>query len=534
MEEKYFKERKEKFDDIFNDDTNDKIEQKLSLRKTKKNEILMSKRAKLLNDKKLSVYEPEIDKQKLSNKILELYEEEKNINHENIEIIISKYFNYLEKTNHDNYDDSYFILERLLFIISSMNNENLYKATDYLSLGHKLFDVFENYTFVNKIHIYQTFKILVNISMRKNKELMSKLMKLTSVKYIYYFLNELLNDVNNNCELVCQILLFLMNLLEDNQFIQYIYYKHKIFDLLYNFIFVHKDTTDTKERNINHHIVTFFSLFIAVQLDQNEEIFITDKKDILEKLYNLFEYFLIENYNNKDLLLDVVWGLSNILMQISEKDDFVDVLCQKYFDNILDKLRILIKIDTDFVVPIFRIIGNLTSLKDNYCEKFFDDFWSKYLLGLLVDQILPKHKILIIWILHNICAGTNFKCVYKYNMDKVLINLLIKENNSEVLFHLLKLYFGIINNTKNDFINDILVESIITIIKKDINEKINLVCCFFCEKIFEGKFTDLINKLNENNIKEILENWSLSDNEEMKNSSSYLLENYYNKNDSQI
>ena len=37
MEEKYFKERKEKFDDIFNDDTNDKIEQKLSLRKTKKN-----------------------------------------------------------------------------------------------------------------------------------------------------------------------------------------------------------------------------------------------------------------------------------------------------------------------------------------------------------------------------------------------------------------------------------------------------------------------------------------------------------------
>ena len=67
MEEKYFKERKEKFDDIFNDDTNDKIEQKLSLRKSKKNEILMSKRAKLLNDNKISIYEPEIDKQKLSN-----------------------------------------------------------------------------------------------------------------------------------------------------------------------------------------------------------------------------------------------------------------------------------------------------------------------------------------------------------------------------------------------------------------------------------------------------------------------------------
>ena len=92
MEEKYFKERKEKFDDIFNDDTNDKIEQKLSLRKTKKNEILMSKRAKLLNDYKISVYEPEIDKQKLSNKILELYEEEKNINHENIEILFIKFF----------------------------------------------------------------------------------------------------------------------------------------------------------------------------------------------------------------------------------------------------------------------------------------------------------------------------------------------------------------------------------------------------------------------------------------------------------
>ena len=77
-----------------------------------------------------------------------------------------------------------------------MNDEKLYKTIDYLSLGHKLFDIFENYTFVNKIHIYQTFKILVNISMRNNKDLMSKLINLTSIKYIYDFLNELLKDIN--------------------------------------------------------------------------------------------------------------------------------------------------------------------------------------------------------------------------------------------------------------------------------------------------------------------------------------------------
>ena len=39
-------------------------------------------------------------------------------------------------------------------------------------------------------------------------------------------------------------------------------------------------------------------------------------------------------------------------------------------------------------------------------------------------------------------------------------------------------------------------------------------------------------KLNENNLKEILEDWSLSSNEEMKNISSYLLENYYSNNNS--
>ena len=531
MEEKYLKDRNEKYEEIFQENVPNQIEQKLSLRKCKKNETLMSKRAKLLNDKKISIYEPVIDKKELSKKVLDIYNEEKNINQPaDIQIIISKYFSLLENTTQKNYEDSFFILDRLLFIISSMDDDNLYKTIDYLSLGHKLFDIFENYTFVNKIHIYQTFKILVKISMRKNKDLMSKLINLTSVKYIYEFLFELLNDVNNNCELICQILLFLMNLLEDNSFIQFIYYKYKIFDILYNYILNNKDTLNIKERNINHHIITFFSLFIAVQFDKDEELYITDKKIILVKLYNLFEYFLIQNYGNKDLLLDVVWGLSNVLMQLNEKDDFLNEICEKYFDNILNKLRLLIKMDTDFVEPIFRVIGNITSLKDSYCTKFFDDYWANYLLGLLKDNILPKHKILIIWILHNICAGTNFECISKYNLDNILRSLLKKENNADVLYHLLKLYFGIINNTNNNLLNNDFIDSLIDLIKKNINDKINLVCCFFCEKIFEGKFDIFINKLNENGLKEILENWSLSSNEEMKNCSLYLLENYYCKN----
>jgi len=532
MEEIILKERNQKFEEILQENIPNQLEQKLSLRKSKKNETLMSKRAKLLNDKKISVYEPEIDENKLSEKVLKIYSEEKIMNQKDMQIIISKYFNILENVNQKNDNDTYFILDRLLFIISSMNDEDLYKAIDYLSLGHKLFDIFENHMFVNKIHIYQTFKILVNISMRKNKDVMNKLINLTSVKYINAFLSELLNDVNDNCDLICQIILFLMNLLEDNQYIQFIYYKYEIFGLLYKFIFNNKDTLNLKERNINHHIITFFSLFIAVQLDENEDLFVTNKKVILIELYNLFEYFLIQNYGNKDLLLDVVWGLSNILMQLNEKDDFIDFICDKYFDNILNQLQILIKIDTDFVVPIFRIIGNITSLKDNYCEKFFDEYWANYLLGLLKDNILPKHKILIVWILHNICAGTNFNCIHKFNINEILINLFKKENNLEVLYHLLKLYFGIVNNTKNEYLNSDLVDALIIIIKKDLNEKINLVCCFFCEKIFEGKYNELINKLNENGFKEQLENWSLSSNEELKNSSTYLLENFYNKKDS--
>ena len=72
--------------------------------------------------------------------------------------------------------------------------------------------------------------------MRKNKDLMSKLINLTSVKYIYDFLCELFKDVISDSELINQILLFLMNLLEDNQYIQYIYYKYK-YSIYYTNIF---------------------------------------------------------------------------------------------------------------------------------------------------------------------------------------------------------------------------------------------------------------------------------------------------------
>lgn len=534
MEKKYCEERQEKYEEIFKENSENIINQKISLRKSKKNETLMSKRANVLNNKKMSLYEPNIEKEKLSKKVLSLFDEEKKSTKDNIEIIISKYFNELQNASEKNYEDTYFILDRLLFIISSMNEENLYRVTDDLTLGHRLFDLFEMYNDrVNKIHIYQTFKILVNISLRKNKYLMNKVINLTSVTYIKEFLNSLLVDPINNNELICQILLFLMNLLEDNPYIQYIYYKFKIFDLLYEFIFKNKDTTDKSERIINHHIIAFFSLFIAVLFDEKEEIIFTHKEMIIIKLYNLFEYFLTHNYEIKDLLLDVVWGLSNLLINLNEKDSFIDIIIKKYFDNILNQLYILIKMNNDFVIPIFRVIGNLTSLKDEYCELFFNEPWSNYLLDLLGENmVLPKHKVLIIWILHNICAGTKFGCLKKYNMNQILINILKIENNSDVIFHLLKLYYGIINNSKENLWSDNLVDAIILIIKKDINLKINFVCCFLCEKIFDGKYQKYINKLNENGFREKLEIWTVSDNEEIKTSASYILENYYINNNS--
>jgi hypothetical protein len=529
MEDDYFQERKEKYEELLKENFEERINQKISLRKSKKSEILMSKRAKVLSSKMPSIYEPNIDKQKLSKKVLSLYEEEKKSTQNNIEEILTKYFNHLENTSEKNYEDTYFILDRLLFIISSMNEDDLYRVVDYLCLGYKLFDLFDMYTYINKIHIYQTFKILVNISLRKNKDLMCKLINLTSIKYIYNFLCDLFQEPINNNELICQILLFLMNLLEDNPFIQIVYYKYNIFDLLYEFILNNKDTEDLKERNINHHIITFFSLYIAVLFDENEETYITDKEVIINKLYNLFEYFLTHNYDNKDLLLDVVWGLSNVLIQLNDKDTFIDILVKKYFENILNQLFILIKLNNDFVVPIFRVIGNLTSLKDSYCILFFNDPWASYILELLPNElILPKYKILIIWILHNICAGTNFECLKKYNMNEILINVLKNENNSEVLFHLLKLFYGIINNSKENFWSDDLVDAIIMIIKKDINLKTNFVCCFLCEKIYDGKIQKYIDKLNDIGFKEILENWSISDNGEIKTSANYILDNFYN------
>ena len=115
-------------------------------------------------------------------------------------------------------------------------------------------------------------------------------------------------------------------------------------------------------------------------------------------------------------------------------------------------------------------------------------------------------------------------------MKEILMNVLNNENNSDVLFHLLKLFYGIINNSKDNLWSDTFVDTIILIIKKDINLKINFVCCFLCEKIYDGKLQKYINKLNENGFKEILENWSVSDNNEIKDSANYILDNFYKNN----
>ena len=131
MEEKYLKERTQKYEDIFKENEPNLIEQKISLRKSKKNETLMSKRAKLLSEKKVPTYEPKINKNELSSKVLEIYDEERNIEQKNIELILTKYFSFLENHNQGNYNDSYFILDRLLFIISSMNDQTLYKTIDF-------------------------------------------------------------------------------------------------------------------------------------------------------------------------------------------------------------------------------------------------------------------------------------------------------------------------------------------------------------------------------------------------------------------
>ena len=115
MEEIILKERNQKFEEILQENIPNQLEQKLSLRKSKKNETLMSKRAKILNDKKISVYEPEIDENKLSEKVLKIYSEEKITNQKDMQIIISKYFNILENFNQKNDNDTYFILDRLLY-----------------------------------------------------------------------------------------------------------------------------------------------------------------------------------------------------------------------------------------------------------------------------------------------------------------------------------------------------------------------------------------------------------------------------------
>ena len=535
--EQIYKDRNEEYEDILNEEEKTKIifDQKISIRKLKKNEVLMSKRNKELTSKKKYEYIQKIDLASLSKDLLQIYNQEKS---SNTKLNITRYLDYIYKINAQKFQETYFVLDRLYVILSTLDESELFKIIDDLNLGHKLFDLFEIFPKNNKIYKYQTFKILVNISMKKNKDTMSKLVNPTSVEFCKNQLLNLFKNIIENSELICQIILFLMNLLEDNNYIQYVYYQYYIYELLYSFILNNKslrnnnEEEDKKLKQVIRHIVTFFSLFIAVNFDENEQIFNDNKEKILNELYNLFEYFMLNNYGDKDLVLDCVWGLSNILTQFNEEDTFIDNLTEKYFQNIIPNLYQLILIDNnDYRVPIFRVIGNLTSLKDKYCQRFFIPPWSGFLLKLLENNlVLPKYKILIIWILHNICAGTNFECMKLYDCEKILINVLKIETNLDVIYHVLKLFYGIIKSTKQNYLNDELVDCIIEIVKRNLSLKINFVCSFLCEQILEVNIQKYIDKLNDISFKEILENWALSENDELKLSAEYVLNKYYNKN----
>ena len=119
-------------------------------------------------------------------------------------------------------------------------------------------------------------------------------------------------------------------------------------------------------------------------------------------------------------------------------------------------------------------------------------------------------------------------CLYKYNLLKVILNIINSEQNKIVIIEALKVLLICLNNSVTI---DILCDSIVDIVGRFIHKyediEIIMILAIICEIIFNNPNQNYIYKLINYGIREILDKWALNDNEELRESANKMLNNKY-------
>ena len=488
----------------------------ISLRKKNVNDTLLIKRN--INLKKTSKFEININLNELP-----INEQKQFSNIENEEISFFKII--IEPIISIN--SKIFLLKELNKKLDNKNiltKENLNFIPSYFC-GYFV-DVDERIFKIKQI-IYQILLIMIKITLLSNDlELMDIFNNINVFDFIFKILYKYFDTIEENYELIVLAINFLTNVLDNNIVIRDNIYNKKIFDLIYNFIENNRYNKQLSYFEIIKASIGFFACFSKIKFDNyyiNEEINIIKIGSI--NLLNIFTYFLQNNYHKDEIVKDCIWGF----YYLTKYPNNNEIISYYFNNNILNNLYNLCNNNMNFLIIVLRIIGNITSLNDEYCSIIYTENLANLLINSLINNntsyLINKE---ILWVISNLCIGTNLKCLFQFNLLKTIIDTIKYDKNIKIVTEAMNVILNCIINSNNV---NIICEEIVELVCKFFNENNSKnmigILLLMCESILKENNSKYNMILINNGIKDILEKWVLMNENEISELSEKLLNIYF-------
>lgn len=318
-------------------------------------------------------------------------------------------------------------------------------------------------------------------------------------------------------------ILFLSNIVSENDYIQEVFYLYKIFDLIADNL-----SDESNDNDIKASIV-FFACFASLKRFPD--------LDCVLKLHNLFFYFHYKAYlailngvnvkYNEELVNTCLWGIFFIYFHQDS-----ELLSEDNFDiSLIEELIESCEFRNKGYHLVLGILGNITSRNDGtICDRVLNDRIAMFILKCLNDNDI-QNKLKAMWVVSNLSMGTQLRCLVQYNFYNAILTLMKEENNHKVHFEFLELMINCFSVYENESIVEyetLLTKDLFTIIyrikeSEYCNQLLLILIDLLCKTNLEAAFICLKNI----GIKDFLERCSHMENKEIQMQSNELLETYF-------
>lgn len=330
--------------------------------------------------------------------------------------------------------------------------------------------------------------------------------KFISVVYLQNYI-ELLIYINElqSTSLTSHFLLFLSNIVSENDYIQEVFYSYKIFDLIYE-----KLSDESNDNDIKASIL-FFSCFSSLKK-------FPDLNCVL-KLQNIFVYFHHKAYSgilngvniryNEEVIDMCLWGLFFVYFH---QDN--ELISEDNFDlTIIEELiNSCESINKCYQHLVLGIIGNITSKNDDtICDRVYNEKIALFIMKCLKDSHDKHNKIKAMWVISNLAIGTKLRCLFQYEFYNTIIDLMKEESDQKVQYEFIELLVNCFSNCNGDswdqyekLFNDNLFSVIYTIMTKE-QEQCNQILIILIDTLCSFNIDSIIIRLKNIGVKEFLE-----------------------------